>query len=1066
MPRRTPYHLQWSEQAQAYEISGTEVSTPHASVSDTAALLLWLDTINSFAFLSCSGAYCTMRKETVGESGTYWYGYRSIQHKTMKHYIGRTEDLSLARLEEVAARFTELSSQPQSEVIQTPSPSTTPPLLKTKLHPPRLPSGLVARPRLLSQLDAYREHKLTLLSAPAGFGKSTLVNHWRAERQTSAGVSWISLDSHDNDPVHFWHTVLTASNLWHPAFDEPILPMLLSAVSPSFTQSTLEAALTAFLNQADRQKLAGLLILDNYHTIIETSIHETLSFFLAHLPETLHIILITRTEPPLPLARLRANAELNEIQPADLRFTQQETALFLDRTVEYDLTSEMLEQIVAQVEGWAAGLRLLALSLHAKTTQTEVEQVLAAFHGKHRPIRDYFVAEVLWAQPEPLQDFLLRTSLLKRFNASLCHAVTGRQDSGALLETIERANLFLESLDSTGEWYHYQALFAEAMQHEAHQRLGAQELSRLSHLASCWFEEHQLLPEAIEAALRARENIHAANLVERYVETMQIQETTEHHTVRNWLERLPETLLRQRPQLCLAYAIALIFDHTSPQAEHVNVGQIEELLQRAEEQWRASGNIVGLGKILAFRAIFSYRQGMREQALMWSQQALAWLPETEYIWRGICLATFAVDALQIGELHQAQQIFEEIKGLCREKINLQILDGIMLLLGIIYFEQGKLHQANKHLHELHTASIRHQNQSITAITQLMLAQISYEWNDLALAERQLQNTIQEQGQASDVPQEFFQIPIELTLARIQYAHGDRATAIQRLEVLLTYQQIEGPFMYLYQETASWLIRHALSMRDYDEAQHKFDTFLRHQAPALPRETRLLAAPGDAITPELSPHDTLVTIQPNGDVPVIFQEQRALIMIRLSIAQGEIETALLTLKQLLPAARTAGRGHATLQMLLLSAQAYAARKQTLEARQLLLEALTLGYREGYQRTILDEGESLLHLLRDLLPQMSNQPLHSYTTRLVRAFAHARTNQATIITPDTSPFHEPLSPQEQRVLRLLSTGNSNAEIAQELVVSINTIRTQVQSIYHKLQVNNRHAASHIARSLHLI
>jgi LuxR family transcriptional regulator, maltose regulon positive regulatory protein len=1066
MPRHTPHHLQWSEQAQAYEVASGVLSIPQQLVPDTAALRLWLDSVSSFAFQSRSGEYCTMRKETIGKRGAYWYGYRSIQQRTVKHYAGRTGDLSIARLEKLVERFTVITSDPPDGEVRESVSSTTTPLLATKLHPPRLPLGLVERPRLLIRLDAYRSHKLTLLSAPAGFGKSTLVNHWRAERRDSTDVSWISLDSHDNDPIHFWHTVLTASNIWYPTFDESILPMLLTAGTPSLAPSTLEAALTAFLNQVDRQSLTGLLILDNYHTITETSIHETLSFFLTNLPDTLHIILITRTEPAIPLARLRANGELNEIQASDLRFTPQESATFLDRTVEYDLAPEMLERIEAQVEGWAAGLRLLALSLRGKTTQTEVEQVLAAFHGKHRPIKDYFVAEVLRAQPESLQDFLLRTSILKRFNASLCCAITGRLDSAELLETIERSNLFLESLDSTGEWYHYQTLFAEAMQHEAHQRLGEQELSSLSHLASCWFEEHGLLSEAIEAALKAGESTRTADLLEHYVEKMQILEFTEHHTIRRWLERLPEALLKQRPQLCLAYAIALIFDGTSQQTSPPNFGQITELLDRADEQWQTCNHSVGIGKVFAFRAFLNYRRGMRVQSLAWAREALVYLPETEPIWRGLSLSTLGMDSLQMGELNQAQQIFQEIKDLWQEKISIHILDGITLLLGIISFEQGKLHQTSQHLHKLHREAELHQNQSVEAITSLLLAQISYEWNNLELAEQQIQDTFHEQAQQAAIPPEFFQIPIELTLARIRYAHGEREPAIQRLEALLTYPPIEGPFIYLNQEILNWLIRSALSTQDYAAAQDKFDTFLRHQAPEISHETRLLAAPGEVMASELSQPETSVTIHRNGENNVIFQEQRALIMARLSIARGETEAALLTLKQLLPAARTAGRGHITLQMLLLSAQAYAIRRQLAEARQILLEALTLGSIEGYQRTILDEGEPLSQLLRDLLPQLSNQPLHSYVTKLLRAFAHTQTSQSTIVTPVTSSFYEPLSPQEQRVLRLLASGNSNAEIAKELVVSINTIRTQVQSIYHKLQVNNRHAASQLARSLHLL
>ncbi|MGH2482642.1 MAG: hypothetical protein ACRDHW_23595, partial [Ktedonobacteraceae bacterium] len=338
---------------------------------------------------------------------------------------------------------------------------------------------LVEREALHTRLDDGLEHRVTLLSAPAGSGKTTLVRSWMAARPDLPPVAWVSLDAGDNDPVRFWRYVLTACASIQSALGQEALAILNRAQQPVF-----ESALTLFINELTQLECQALLVLEDYHTINEPRVHETLAFLLDYLPESLRVILITRGEPPLPLARWRAHGDLGELRAVDLRFSTQETHRFLQQAIPFALTPEILAHLAERTEGWVAGLRLLALAAQGRQEPQEIEHTLANFTGSHQHILRYLVADVLSTQPGDLQIFLLQTSLLNRLNASLCTAVTERADSARLLARLDQADLFLYPLDGAGQWYRYHALFAEAMQHEAHQRFSMETLHTLYDRAS------------------------------------------------------------------------------------------------------------------------------------------------------------------------------------------------------------------------------------------------------------------------------------------------------------------------------------------------------------------------------------------------------------------------------------------------------------------------------------------------------------------------------------------------------------------------------------------------------
>jgi LuxR family transcriptional regulator, maltose regulon positive regulatory protein len=608
MPKRALYLLQWSKPAQAYELSGDESSVLFEITSESPAWFAWLHSISSFAFRSRSGAHYTVRKEHVQRNGPYWYGYRSFHRRTVKRYVGRTTDVSLTRLEEVAEHFTD--TIPSHIALSAPpsSPSPSAPLLVSRLHPPRLPLVLVERPHLFAKLDAWRSHKLTLLWAPAGFGKTTLVNSWQSKRKDRRNVShiaWVSLEAKDNDPTHFWRSLMNACRAWQQEIGETALARLqqFSVLQPPLVSAPLELPLMLFLNDLANRVSDGILILDDYHEIVDPRVHETLAFFIEHLPAQLHVMILTRSEPPLPLVQWRVHGDIQEISRTDLRFSPEETAIFLQDATASALSEPTITQLDALLEGWVAGLRLLVLA--GQMMPGGVEHHLALLNERQpldsfrRQLLDYFVSEVLGAQPEPLQLFLLQTSELPRLTGPLCDMVTDRQNSTALLETTERAGLFLEALDEAEPWYRYSSLWASAMRVEARRRLGEEALCAVSRRASLWYEQHALAAEAIEAALRAHDVERVGLLIERFGASGQRYEL---QTLRGWLEQIPDAVLHAHPALCLYAAITLQFQGEQAPAPQTVKGRIEELLHRAEEGWRSLGKLTWVGVIFAFRA--------------------------------------------------------------------------------------------------------------------------------------------------------------------------------------------------------------------------------------------------------------------------------------------------------------------------------------------------------------------------------------------------------------------------------------------------------------------------------
>lgn len=1073
MPKVAKHALIWVPERDAYELREPGSASPRPLQNEGEHWFAWLATCPSFAFQGKHG-HLTLQREARSRGEGYWYAYRSQQRRTFKRYVGRTDDLTIARLEATAGALSSETSKacptpdeprwvknaalprrldkasPAKEVRGVPGTGIANdapaflasqrqvPLLESKLRIPRLHTSLVSRERLLAQLDTALSSKLTLLTAPAGYGKTTLVRQWVAERASSGSecprlppLAWVSLDPGDNDPTRFWSYVITACQAFGPGLGQSALALLYASLQPPFEPSPREALLTTLLNELTHCTNGGILVLEDYHVITSPQVHEALTFLLDHLPASLHLIIMARGDTALPLARLRASNDLRELRTADLRFSHEETRAFLQLVSPFPLPEDAIGQLDARLDGWAAGLRLLALTLQGRTSRREIEHALTTFAGSHRSLQDYFVIEVLRAQSEPLQLFLLKTSALSRLTGSLCDAVTGSSDGELLLEAMERGGLFLEPLDDCGQWYRYHALFAESMRAEARRRLGEDKLRALSLLASRWYEQHGLPGEAVEAALRAWDGERAAGLIERLTGGQYFQEVREFHTLRRWLEQIPTAVMRAHPALCLSYATALLFLSLSDRPDPAILARIENALQMAEQGWQRSGNTPRLGEVFALRSLVAHQKRETDRSVASARQALAWLPTEEQAWRSVCLIIVGEESLQSGQLDLARETLQKARALCEATGNRYFTRATITMLGGVCYAQGELHRAGEH-YRLVLEQARERNDLDDICHALLgLAQLSYEWNDLQEAWRGAQEAL---ALGQQIAHEAHQAQATIMLARLQHACGQSAQAEQHLAGLLVRLQPSRTSL-LYREVEAVQVRLQLEMGELAAVQHWVMSRDQHEE----------------------------------GLPFACREREELLVARWLLAQGEVQEALGILTRLLSAARDAGSVRSALEIQVLMTRSHVAMKQVQEARQRLRAVLSLAHGEGYLRLFLDEGDAIASLLRTSPAHLREKPLIAYLQTILHALAKERAGQTlppASAPSDASQLGEPLSRQEQRVLRLLASGRSNPEIARELIVSVNTIRTQVQSIYRKLGVNNRVAASEAGRQLQLL
>lgn len=786
MPKVAACALIWLPEQALYELRNRGMDCPlYIRERDQ-----FIQTIpdHSFSFQGRCG-HLTLRKETRQHGQGYWYAYRNQGRRTLKRYAGRAADLTVARLEEIAGalnaeRYAEESSRAlvtistdkenclrggeDAPARKRATDTAQPPLLLTpKLSLPRLSPALVERERLLARLDAGLKGKLTLFSAPAGFGKTTLARQWIArlsKREDGPAVAWVSLECGDNDPMRFWSYVMMACQTFEGRPGQTALTLLHTSEQPSFEQTVFETPLTLLLNDLNQLSRQSLLVLEDYHVITATQVHTSLTFLLDHLPATLHLVILARTDLTLPLTRLRANGLLNEFRADDLRFSQEETGDFLRQTLALSPAPELLRHLDETFEGWIAGLRLLTLSLRTPTSTQTLEQQLATFSGSRRHLLEYFASEVLNAQPETLQVFLLQTSMLQALTAPLCDALSERNDSAQLLEALEKANLFLSPLDGDERWYRYHPLFAEALRREAKQRLGETALRACAQRASAWYAQHGLLAEAIESALAAHSFAQAAMLIEQLTGPQRFHEMHEHQTLQRWLEALPASVLEQHPLLCLTLAMVRLFAsncHVSLSTELL--ARVEQPLRMAEHIWQTREDTAGLGEALALRTVLARFQKRPDLATSQASLALTMLAENAYQWRATCLSALGNQALMDGDVSAARRLLREARVYFAAAGNDYGARVTLLTLGEICLSHGELSQAT----ELYAEVLASAEDDLTdrGWALLGLARIAYARNELTRAE-QATREVYELGQR--LLDEKMQAQAARLLADLQY----------------------------------------------------------------------------------------------------------------------------------------------------------------------------------------------------------------------------------------------------------------------------------------------------------
>ncbi|MCP5098302.1 MAG: hypothetical protein GY943_22365 [Chloroflexi bacterium] len=883
-------------------------------------------------------------------------------------------------------------------------------LLHTKLFVPPLRPLLVPRPRLLAKLDRGVGGKLSLVAAPAGFGKSTLIVHWL--QQQARPAAWLSLDENDNVPLRFFTYLVAAIQSINSALAENLAAGLRSPTPPDET-----AVIPALLNElATTDQAPFILVLDDYHVITHEAIHAALAFLIDYLPTTLHLVVTSRKAPPLPLPRWRVRGQLNDIQAADLRFTTAEAAQFLGETMELTLSETAVSNLEARTEGWIAGLQLAALSLRSNTDR---DQFIAEFVGSERQVADYLLQEVLFQQPEPIQQFLLQTAVLERFNAGLCNALLDQQNSQDILDKLEQSNLFIIPLDNSRYWYRYHHLFAQLLRYRLQRDWSETAVSDLHRRAAHWYKTQNLLDEAIAHTFQIPDHDEVARLLST-MPMHTIYEDGGAIRIKQWVKQLPTAMMPSHPYVAMLMAGAsLISGDVKTLHLYLELVEGDEATQCYQDLFRS--------------ILIRNDSGNHQQALQLAQRALTGNRGNNDMLTSMAQIQMAVNYYVLGQLEAADgtliKVRQSLQGDGAMFINMHLQAIEMQIQNAI--AQGNLFRAEQLcLEGIDLASRDQQAQSpLIGIMYAELGNLYYQWNEMAKATTYI-------DQAMDWAQRTGISDIFTTSAFVQAdmacASGDKEMlekAIALIQSHLSSMRMEWAAKTMERLTAWYWLR----MGDL--------------------ETAVRWANGSGLTINDTPHyqeretySTFVAIRlaesrKSGD-----KRQLSPMLAMM----GKLENQVISSRHVIGLVNVL-----TLKALILNYQGNHA-----AAESALQKALSLAQPGSMQRVFLDRGEPI----RPLLTQsISSHP--NYVGQLLRAFVdEGETSVAT--APDSDPFPIQLTARENEILQLIAAGLSNKQIEETLFVSKNTVRTHIKNLYSKLSVSSRTQAIKHARELNLI
>ncbi|MBD2872003.1 helix-turn-helix transcriptional regulator [Paenibacillus sp. IB182493] len=905
------------------------------------------------------------------------------------------------------------------------------PILATKLYIPVPRMKVVQRLRLIDRLNEGLSRKLTLVSASAGFGKTTLVSEWVAG--CDRPVAWLSLDEADIDTTRFLSHLVAALQTIEDNFGGGAVSALESPQPPS-----TDSILTVLINEISDLPYKFVLVLDDYHVIDAKWIDDAISFLLEHLPPQMHLVIATRENPQLPLGRLRARGHLTELRDADLRFTPGEAAAFLNQVMGLDLTADETTALETRTEGWIAGLQLAALSMQGRK---DIPAFIREFAGDNRYIMDYLVEEVLQRQPDPIRSFLLQTSVLDQLHGPLCDAVTGQEEGAARLQSLERGSFFVVPLDDRRQWYRYHHLFAEVL--STHLRTDQpDQVAALHRRASLWHEQHGSADDAIRHAVAAEDFGRAADLVELAIPSL--RRSRQEAAMLRWLKSLPDETVRYRPVLSVWYAGALLAGG--------KLEAVEDRL-RVAEQWLATtadmrerehalpAEMVVAdeeefrrlpGLIAVYRAGLALVLGDVPGTMKYARRVLDLVPEDDPLPRGAATALLGLASWRSGDLEEAHRMFAD--GIAGVQLSGAISDAIngAIALAEIRIAQGQLREAMRAYERGLRLAADHGEPELrgTADIYVGMSELCREHDDLQAAAQYVQRS-EEQGAHTGFPQ--YRYRSSVALARIREAQGDLNGALELLR----------------------------------EAEHLYvSDFFLNVRPVKALKTRVWVAQGrigealDWVREEgLSATDDLCYLREFEHITLA----RVLLARYMSDrADRSMHEASGLLERLLQAAEEGGRTGSVIEILVLQALAHHMQGDIPAALVPLERALTLAEPEGYVRIFADEGRPAADLLE---AAMRKGIAPNYVRRILEAFGKdkGRTPEKQVAS---EPLSETLSDREHDVLRLLGTDLSGPDIARELRVSLNTLRTHTKNIYDKLQVNSRRSAVRRAEELDLL
>jgi len=951
-------------------------------------------------------------------------------------------------------------------------------LLQTKLHIPPIRPGLVSRPRLIGRLNAglgqNLGRRLTVISAPAGFGKTTLIAQWLNNARCPS--AWLSLDERDHELARFLAYVIAALRAVETRQDfagdigKGLLRELQSPQPPP-----AEVVLTSLINDLAALPDRMLLVLDDYHLIEAQAIHDAVAFLLEHLPLQMHLVIATREDPPLAMARLRARGQLTELRASDLRFTSAEAAQFLNQVMGLDLSAEDIAALEARTEGWIAGLQLAAISMQGRD---DTASLIKSFAGSHRYVLDYLLEEVLERQPEGIQAFLLQTAILDRLTGSLCDAVrfgvaetpstragdavrfdsvkspstserttvrlnaarasSGQKDGQAVLEALERANLFIVPLDEERRWYRYHSLFADLLRQRLRQ-MRREQVPVLHQRASEWYEQNGFVEQAIEHALQTGDPARPAQLLDEQAEAIWLR--GEHAKLQRWLAKLPDEVVYSRPQLCIFHAWYLFAGGHQDAAEQ-RLRACEQRFQPANSGAAGTSSPDRAGRISdadrmklkgmasVIRAFMATYAGDVEAMALHARQALEYLPEQELIWRSNA-------ALALGD---AQGFRGDVEAAYHARLQAaeaaaQAGDTVFSVMAymkvaVTLREQGRLRQT--------IAVCQREIQRVDASglpRGSVVGALRAIWGE-ALAELGcLEEAIDLANQGVALTERGVDLALRgwsyLCISRILFSAGDLdgvKTIIQRVRATARDSNLPA---WITSQVAAWQARVWLAQGRLEAASE----WAAQREPEPGGEPKPL--------PELDFASLLDYV----------------VLARILIAQGRLDQANRLLPWMLEAAEAGGRTSKSIEILEIQALAFQAEGEMTQALQALKRALSLAEPLGFVGVFVDEGPPMARLLYEAV---AREIAPDYTRRLLSAFpvdAPGRPDRLEIEAAEQDLI-EPLSEREMEVLQLIAEGLTNREIASRLFLSLNTVKAHSRNIYGKLGIHSRTQA--IARS----